>query len=184
MARLLKELNCNRMYKTSLLAFNLADYTIIGVIITSIAISLVRGLMREALSLATWIVAFWVGFKFHSALASFVGNYIHTPSLVLIASFILLFVGVLALGCLVNFLFDHLLKKTGLTGADRFFGIFFGCARGMLLIAIAILLGEMTAFVREQWWQGSVLIPHFQWLVDWLRGFLPTQLDNLKAINN
>jgi len=167
-----------------MLTFNWADYAIIGIVIISIAISLVRGLMREALSLVTWIIAFWVSFKFHGILAELVGKYIHTPSLVLIASFILLFVGVLIIGGVANHLIGHLLRKTGLTGADRFFGLFFGCARGVLLVALIILLGGMTAFAHDQWWQSSALIPHFQWLVDWLRGFLPTQFDHVSEMVN
>ena len=168
------------MSQTLSLSFNAADYTIIGIIIISIAISLVRGLVREALSLATWIIAFWIGLKFHDVLAKFLSAYIHTPSVNAAVSFILLFIAILLVGGLTNFLIGKAIKKTGLGAMDRFFGLFFGCARGMLLVAIIILLGEMTAFAQDQWWKTSVLIPHFQWLADWLRGFLPAQFTNVE----
>jgi len=167
------------MNQATLAALNAADYVIIGIIVLSIGISLVRGLVREAISLTTWILAFWLGLKFYDTLAKFLGSYIHTPSIASGLSFILLFIAVLLIGGLANFLIGKALKKTGLSGADRFFGVFFGCARGVLLIAIIILLAEMTAFAQDQWWKDSVLIPHFQWLVDWLRGFLPEQFNQV-----
>lgn len=162
------------------LSFNAADYTILGIVIISVAISLVRGFVREGLSLTTWILAFWVGLKFHDVLEKFLSAYIHTPSVNAVVSFILLFIGILLLGGLTNLLIGKAIKKTGLSGADRFFGLFFGFTRGVLLVAIIILLGEMTAFAHDQWWQESTLIPHFQWLVDWLRGFLPTQFTHVE----
>ncbi|HDO34545.1 MAG TPA: CvpA family protein, partial [Chromatiales bacterium] len=40
------------------------DYAIVAVIALSAALGLVRGFLREALSLAAWIVAFWVALTF------------------------------------------------------------------------------------------------------------------------
>lgn len=43
---------------------NWVDFTIIGVIVLSALISIVRGFVREALSLISWVLAFFVASRF------------------------------------------------------------------------------------------------------------------------
>lgn len=43
---------------------NWVDYLIIGIILISSGISIVRGFIKEVLSLISWIVAIWVAFMF------------------------------------------------------------------------------------------------------------------------
>jgi membrane protein required for colicin V production len=161
---------------------NWTDFTIIGIVAVSTLISLVRGFVREAISLLTWVVAFWIAFKFTSIVATFFGNYIKTPSFRLILAFALIFIIVLILGGLVNFLISELINHTGLSGTDRVLGMVFGITRGVLLISVLILLGEMTAFHNDPWWQNSTLIPHFHSIVNWLHGLLPEKLTNFSAV--
>jgi len=40
------------------------DYIIIGIIVISAIISIIRGFVREGMSLAGWIVAVWVSLEF------------------------------------------------------------------------------------------------------------------------
>ena len=40
------------------------DYIIIGIIVFSIIVSLLRGFVREVMSLASWIVAFFIASHF------------------------------------------------------------------------------------------------------------------------
>lgn len=152
------------------------DYVIIGIIVLSSLISLVRGFMREALSLAAWILAFWVSWTFFRELATYFEQWITVPSMRLGVSFLLLLVVTLVLGGLVNYLVGQLVEKTGLTGTDRMIGVFFGMARGCLLVGIAVLLAGLTAIPADPWWHESVLIGYFQDLALWLRSFLPPDI--------
>jgi len=45
------------------------DYVIIGIIALSAIISIVRGFVKEVLSLAAWILAFWVALTFSPQLS-------------------------------------------------------------------------------------------------------------------
>lgn len=157
----------------ALLDLNWIDFSIIGIIGISVLISLMRGFVREAISLLTWIIAFVVAFKFCGALANLFASFIQTPFLRLILSFALLFIIVLVLGALINFLMGELITHSGLGGADRFLGMLFGFLRGVLLAGVLILLVSITTLVNETYWQKSVLIPYFQVLVSWMRAFLP-----------
>lgn len=162
-------------------AFTYIDYGIALVIILSITISFGRGFVREALSLSSWIIAFWVAFTFHDQLALLLTPYIATPSLRIMASFSILFFITLLLGALLGFLLSRLIVSTGLSGTDRSLGMAFGLTRGVLLVGIVLLLMSMTSFTQDSWWQNSVLIPHFQPLLIWLKGFLP---DKMAEISN
>jgi membrane protein required for colicin V production len=166
-----------------LLHLNIADYVILGVVIVSTFISLIRGFIKEMMSLIVWVVAFVAAMRFCHNLASIFAPYIKSPSLQVIASFIVIVLVVLIFGAILNSLLSMLISKTGLSGLDRTLGMLFGCARGVLLIAVVLLLISTTAFVQDEWWKQSILIPHFQVLMDWLRIFLPQKFNSLNQAN-
>ena len=152
------------------------DYAIIIVIALSALISVLRGFVKEALSLAAWVLAFWVAFTFHQNLATILADYIDTPSLRLISAFALLFVVTLIIAALVNNLVGQLVKKTGLTGTDRMLGVVFGIARGTIIVAILVLMAGLTQLPADPWWNDSVFIVHFQNMAIWLKSFLPDDI--------
>ena len=151
------------------------DYIILGIIGLSAVISLVRGFVREALSLAVWVLAFWVAWTFFRELAEQI-DWFTVPSVRLCVSFAILFIATLMLGALVNFLVGQLVDKTGLSGTDRLIGIFFGAARGALLISVLVLLAGLTPFPNDPWWHESQLIGYFQELALWLKELLPPDI--------
>jgi membrane protein required for colicin V production len=152
------------------------DYAIIGVIGLSVLVGLVRGLVREILSLAAWIIAIWVAFSFAQYLADALMENITSPPLRLAAAFIALFLITLILAGVVNFFIVKLVSKAGITGADHILGSVFGLARGALIVALLVLLGSATPFAKDDWWQDSMLIGHFQNLAVWLRDLLPQDI--------
>ena len=151
------------------------DFFIIGIIGLSAVISLIRGFIREAFSLAAWILAFWISWMFFRDLAAHL-DMIEVQSLRLGAAFGILFLIALILGALVNFLIGQLVQKTGLSGTDRVIGVLFGVARGAVLVAIMVLLAGLTPFPNDAWWQESHLIGYFQELAIWLRDLLPPDI--------
>ena len=150
------------------------DFTIIGLILISSVIGLLRGLIKEAFSLVIWVVAIWVGLTFSRELSSFLEGMISYPSARIAAAFAVLFFITLILGALISYLLSELVKKTGLTGSDRFAGMIFGIARGLVVVAIIIMLAGLTPLPEDSWWKESVLIPPFQALAVWLREHIPS----------
>ncbi|NIR59643.1 MAG: CvpA family protein [Gammaproteobacteria bacterium] len=149
------------------------DYVILAVILVSALISLARGFVKESLSLATWVIAFWVALTLAPHLASLLASLIDAPSLRLIVAFAVLFLVTLVLGATVNQLMSGLVKRTGLSGTDRAVGVFFGLARGVVIVALLVLVGSFTALPQDPWWEDSRLIPYFHHMALWLQGFLP-----------
>jgi len=152
------------------------DYAIVGLVLISSIIGLLRGFVREAFSLVIWIVAIWVGLTFSREFSFFLEGVITYPSARIASAFAILFLVTLILGALISFLLGELVKKTGLTGSDRFAGMIFGIARGLVVVAIVIMLAGVTPLPEDSWWKESILIPPFQSLALWLRDHVPSGL--------
>ena len=152
------------------------DYVIVGIVGLSAVISLVRGFVREAISLVTWIAAFWIALLFFRDLAVQLEPWIEVQSLRLGAAFAILLLLSLLLGGALGYLMGQLVDKTGLSGTDRLIGVLFGLARGAVLVAILVLLAGLTPFPDDPWWQSSRLIPYFQQLAVWLQSLLPPDI--------
>lgn len=153
-----------------------ADFFLLAIIAISALLSLWRGFVREALSLASWIAALWIAILFFEDLGDWLGRWIDTPSMREVAGFAILFVSTVLLGGLVNYLAGQLVSKTGLTATDRALGIVFGVARGVVIVAVLVLLAGLTTVPQDPWWSESLLLGHFQDMAIWLRGFLPADI--------
>lgn len=154
------------------MTFTWVDWVIIGTIVVSALISLSRGFVKEALSLLTWVIAGLVAWMFGGAFADLLTGYIETPSLRVMVACGILFVLTLVLGGLLNYLIGQLVVATGLSGTDRFLGMVFGAARGVLLVVVAAGLLSLAPVEADEWWQQSQLIPHFLLVADWSKDFI------------
>lgn len=161
-------------------SLTIVDYVILGVIGISTIISFVRGFIREAISLATWVLAFWIAIKFAPQIANMLKHQIATPAFRAIVAFGTLFVGTIIVGAILNFLISTMVDKSGLSGTDRMLGMVFGITRGVLLVGILVLMANMTAVTRDNWYRSSTMIPQFTGLAHWLNGFLPNQFERLE----
>ena len=158
--------------------FNWVDYIIVAILLMSVLVSLLRGFVREALSLVTWIAAFWVALTFYSTLDAMLANEIHSETVRTAVAFGSLFLITLILGALINYLIGQLVDRTGLSGTDRVLGMLFGFARGILLIAIILLLAQLTEVQNNKSWKESILIPQFRPIETWLHDFLPQSISD------
>lgn len=154
------------------------DIVIFGIIAASALLSLIRGFVREALSLAGWLVASWVALTFARGFADLLLTGISAPSVRIAVSFTILFVVTLVISALVNRLAGSLVAKTGLTSTDRMIGMVFGVARGVVVVAVLVLLAGMTTIPQDPWWQESALIDMFHKLALWLKHTVAPELVN------
>jgi membrane protein required for colicin V production len=132
------------------------DIAIATIVLLSAVIGLVRGLVKEILSLVAWALAFVAAIYFSPQVAEQLPSGWGSESVRLIIGFAGLFVGTLIAAALVQWLIAKLITSTGLSGTDRFLGFLFGSARG-LLVTVVILMGAREVVAEKSWWQESVL---------------------------
>lgn len=152
---------------------DMLDWGIVGIILISTLISLWRGAVREIFSLATWLIAAFVGFKFNALLIPFFTAFTQNETLQLVASFLTLVILVVIIGTIIGVMVSNATSTVGLGGLDKILGLGFGCARGILIIALVVLFAKQTELPSQQWWKDSALLPSFETMSgkinDWLK---------------
>jgi membrane protein required for colicin V production len=149
------------------------DYLVLFVLVCSIVISTLRGLVKEILSLLSWVVSFFVANAYGQDLAQFLPDAIPGGTTRLIVAFIALFIGVRLLMMLLSMAIDAAIKASGLTLADRGLGGLFGLGRGLVIVLAAVLLCGMTAIPKQPFWKEAVLSPLAETAARTVKPFLP-----------
>ena len=151
------------------------DYVFIGIVLISALVGVLRGLVREALSLAAWVLAFAVTLRYAPALAEKLQYSIQTPAVRTAAAYALVFFSVLLVGAVLAWVVSMLVKSAGLGGVDRMLGAGFGLIRGVFVIVAVVLLAGASAAKQDAWWRQSVLVPQLEPLAARLHRLIPEQ---------
>ena len=149
------------------------DYAILAVIVLSLLVGVCRGFIKEVFSLAVWAAAFLVAWNFAGDVAGLMVDAVALPSARTAMGFAGLFIAVLLVGGLANYLLGKLVESTGLSGTDRLLGGVFGAARGLVLVVAVLLVSGFTPIPADPWWKESQTIQRMMPLVAWGAEFLP-----------
>ncbi|GAA4352682.1 hypothetical protein GCM10023150_20530 [Kangiella taiwanensis] len=158
------------------------DWVILAIIGVSALISLLRGFVREALSLAGWVAAFFIAKMFYEPLAELFVDHIETNSIRLGVAWLSIFVATLIIAGIINYTVGRMVDAAGMSGTDRFLGMFFGALRGVLIVALLVLgLKQFTPVPKDKWWGESSLIPHMEVVAAWFYEKLGQVVPELKG---
>lgn len=152
------------------------DIVILAIIGVSALIGVFRGLVKEALSLASWVAAIFVAGIFSPQLADLMSGMISSSSVRFFAAFALLFIATIFIGALIANLVSKLTSAVGLGGVDRLLGGLFGIIRGTLVVLLLVLIAQPFDFTVV-WFENSVLVPYAVVLIEYLQNIL--ELDNV-----
>ncbi|OCF99334.1 colicin V production protein [Gilliamella apis] len=151
---------------------NWVDFTIIGVIILSALISIIRGFVKEALSLISWVLAFFIASRFYMYITSYL-TYFDSDVIRIAVAIAILFISTLIVCAIVSYIIGQLVQKTGLSSTDRVLGICFGVLRGILVVAaVLFFVDTFTPLSQSPSWVQSQLIPHFHFIIRWFFDFI------------
>ena len=158
------------------LSLNWADFAVIGIIILSTVISVIRGLIKETVSLITWISAIWVTLSYTPDLSSQLAPAIGMPMLQVWSAALILFISTLVVGSLINYLIGLVLPKAKLSKTNRLLGGVFGLLRGVVVVVIVVMLASLTPFPQDNWWRQSKFLPVFQNQITIYKVYLPQSI--------
>lgn len=154
------------------------DIVVIGVFVISIVIGIMRGLIKESLSIASWIVSIWLAATFKVQAGELFAQYvtIPNPTFRIWIGFGLVFIVSLFVFAVINYIVTKLLVRGPIKGTDRFLGIFFGAARAALIVVAFMILFRGLGFSDAQWWKDSKFIPVLTPVADFIE---PMVFDHL-----
>lgn len=151
----------------------LFDYVVLFVLAASVVISMLRGLVKEILSVLGWIAAFVLANAYGAAFAPMLPSMIPGEALRLMVAFLVLFIGVRILAGLLALAIDAAVKASGLSLADRGLGGLFGLARGIVIVLAGVMLAGMTDLPKQAFWKDALLSPVAEAGVRTVKPFLP-----------
>ncbi len=149
------------------------DYLVLIILICSVVISMLRGLVKEILSLVSWVAALVAANAYSQTLALWMPEVIPGNVMRLIVAFLVIFIGVKLLVAFIAMAFEQVIKATGLTMADRSLGALFGLARGVVIVLSVVLLCGLTAIPKQPFWVDAMFSPLCESAARTIKPWLP-----------
>lgn len=151
----------------------LFDYAVLAITGFSIVVGAVRGLVREVLALAAWVVAFFVAGAYGGDAAPLLTGQISDPGWRYMAALVAVFFGVLIVMSVAAIIVSRLIRRAGLGAEDRLLGGIFGLARGLLIVVSFVLAAGFTPLPRQPVWKDAMLAAPLEKLAAVARAWLP-----------
>ena len=148
---------------------NLTDYLVILAVIASAVVGAWRGLLREAVALAAWVIALFLAWHFSDLIAPHLGGLMSDSDVRPWAARVIIVLLVLLLGAGVGAALGHFVRLSIFSGMDRLLGFAFGVLRGFVLLGVFVILGQLLRLQDENWWRHSMLIPYGESIANGLR---------------
>jgi membrane protein required for colicin V production len=152
------------------------DYAVIGIVALSLVLGLWRGVVSELIALAAWVLAVMAALEFGGEAGGFLFFKIADPAIRALAGCALVFVVVLVAMSLVRLAVHSMVKALGLSLSDRLLGMFFGVARGVLVVMALVAAGGLTSAPQQPWWKQAALAPPLETAVLAAKPWLPDDL--------
>lgn len=139
--------------------WNGLDWVLAAIVLLSATAAIVKGFVRELISLAAVVIGLVVAALGYQRAALWFEDLTRSHSVALGLGFLVLFVGTLLVGALVSILARKLIQEAGLQWFDRFLGGVFGLVRGVVIDCILLMV--LVAFaIKPEAVQKSTLAPY------------------------
>jgi len=148
---------------------NIADYLVIAAVVLSALVGAVRGFLRESIALGTWLVALFVAWHFSDMIEPHLGGLLGDSYVRPWAARVIIVALILLVGAGLGALVGHYVRLSIFSGMDRLLGFVFGAARGVVLIGVFVILGQLLKLDGEVWWRHSMLIHYGDSVANGLR---------------
>ena len=159
----------------SSLPITLLDVILIGVMLVSAVLAMIRGFIREVLSIAAWVIAAAATLYAYSRLLpyakSYFNNDIFAAGAVIAGTFLLTLIVV----SIITVRFSDMVLDSRIGALDRTLGFLFGLGRGLIIVVVAFLFFAWLVPARTQpsWVTNAKSKVVLQSTGDWLMSMLP-----------
>jgi len=140
---------------------NIVDAIIVTLLLGSGLLALSRGFVKEALSIAGWVLASFAALTWSPEIQPFIQSYIDQTLIAGAISFVLIFVLVLTLASYFSSAVSRRVRHSDMGVLDHSLGFLFGLSRGAFVIALAYLL--LVQFIpvtaHPEWLKSARALP-------------------------
>jgi membrane protein required for colicin V production len=158
----------------------LLDIIVLGVMLLSGLLAMIRGFMREILSIAAWgAAAFTTLFAFNKLLPV-AKTYFNNDTVATAAVIGGVFIGTLIVVSIITVRISDMVLDSRIGALDRTLGFLFGLARGLLIIVVAFEFFVWLVPDKQQpdWVRTAKSRVVLQGTGDWLMALLPDDPEN------
>jgi len=148
---------------------NATDYLVIAAVVISAAVGAMRGFLREVVALVAWLLALFIAWHFSDLVEPHLGGLLAGSAVKPWAARIIIVLLILLLGAAIGAMLNHFVRLSIFSGMDRFLGFLFGLLRGVVLLGVFVILGQLLRLNDERWWTRSLLIPYGESVANGLR---------------
>jgi membrane protein required for colicin V production len=156
------------------------DLGLIGIVLISALLSMVRGFTREVLAIGSWAAAAAAAYFFYPVLVPYIAPYIHKEPLpAVISAAVIFFVALIIVSILTVRISDAILdSKVG--ALDRSLGFIFGAVRGFLLGVVAFAIFNWLVAEKQQpeWVKEAKTRPILMQTADRVIALLPDDAEH------
>lgn len=131
------------------------DWALMAVLLLSAVVGLWRGLVYEVLSVAVWVVAFWLAQRYGAPMGAWLPVDGFSEPLRVAMGFAVVFLASAFVGGLLSWLMKKLVESVGLRPVDRVLGGAFGLLRGAVILLGLTMVVQMTPLHTQERWRQS-----------------------------
>ncbi|MBR0813341.1 CvpA family protein [Bradyrhizobium diazoefficiens] len=156
------------------------DLILLGVMLISGLLALVRGFMREILSIAAWGAAAIVTLYSFSKLLPTAKTYFNNDTVATVVVIAGVFIGTLVVVSVITVRISDMILDSRIGALDRTLGFLFGLARGLLIVVVAYQFFIWLVPDKQQpdWVRGAKSRTVLDSTGDWLKSLLPDDPEN------
>jgi membrane protein required for colicin V production len=151
---------------------NTTDYLVIAAVFLSALVGSLRGFLREAIALVTWVIALFVAWHFSDSLAPHLGGLLAGYPVSTWAARVIIAVLILLFGTGLGITLAHFVRLSIFSGMDRLLGLVFGLFRGMVMLGVFVILAQVLRLDGDRWWRQSMLMPYGESIANGLRAVI------------
>ncbi len=149
------------------------DVIVIVVVLISAILAMIRGFVREVLSVASWVAAAAAAYFFYKSLLPTVEQYIDNHNLAIIVSAAAIFFVTLIVASYITMKISDFVIDSRIGAVDRAFGFVFGAVRGVLLLVVSLLFFNWLVPSPPGWVANARTKPFLDNLGEQLMAALP-----------